>query len=93
MQNIPLQDIDLIASKVLEKLEDCRSGTYCEERLGMTMEEHAKHHQAVRDFIEMQKRKQELYQKVSVNVLGWGIMGLITALGYVTWEWLKGQLK
>lgn len=52
------------------------------EYSGMSTEEHREHHEALGLFIEREKRRQDHWDKVNQQVSGWGIVSIISAVGF-----------
>jgi hypothetical protein len=42
---------------------------------------HTEHHDFIQILIEREERKKERWEKVKTQVLGWGIIGMIGAMG------------
>ena len=50
---------------------------------------HEEHHEFVRMLIKKEERKKERWEKVKTQVLGWGIVALIGAVG----TWVATHIK
>lgn len=59
----------------------------------LSPEEHREHHEALAAWIEAQKARQQLFQKITAHVFGWFIVAAITGLGYAVWNFLKVTFK
>lgn len=63
---------------------------------GITPEEHAEHHHAIRTWIDRENRKAERAEKIKTQVGGWFIvtlLGGIGTLGYHALKYLQEHLK
>ena len=52
---------------------------------------HLLHHDWIRHQLEKEKIVMQRNEAITRHVVGWGIVGLITALGTIVWNWLKGN--
>jgi len=43
---------------------------------------HSDHHRFVEEWIEERKRKEERYERLRQQVIGWGIITVLTGVGY-----------
>jgi hypothetical protein len=55
-------------------------------------EEHREHHEFISHWIERQRRKEEIFEKVKAQLAGWGVITMLGAIGYTVWEWLKRNM-
>ena len=65
--------------------------------VSIAAEQHVEHHAFLESWIAKEKRKQELYEKVKANVMGWGIVSLILTtiggLGAAALEFFRSHVK
>jgi hypothetical protein len=54
---------------------------------------HADHHEWIARMIEHDKIKRERLEKIKTQVFGWGILTILSAVGYAVWEGTKVLLK
>jgi len=57
--------------------------TALEERSRVDIATHSEHHEFIQRFIEEQDRKQEMWETIKSQVLGWGIIAIVGTLGTV----------
>lgn len=55
-------------------------------------EEHRTHHEFLGIWIEREKRKIEMIEKVKAQLAGWGAIAAIGGLVFALWEWAKRNL-
>lgn len=48
---------------------------------------HSEHHEFIERMIKKEERRQEIWDKVKAQVLGWGIVAIIGSIG----AWILGQ--
>ena len=60
--------------------------------LGVPTDEHIEHHQFMSEWIEVQKRRQDLKEHVLKKVLGFVVISAICGIGYAIWEAAKRSL-
>ncbi len=56
---------------------------------GLSPEEHADHHATFRTWIERENRKAERNEKIKAQVGGWGIVTVLSGIGYAVFEGAK----
>ncbi|MDE3022910.1 MAG: hypothetical protein KGI54_13810 [Pseudomonadota bacterium] len=56
-------------------------------------EVHAEHHEFIKSFIEREKVKAERWEKIRVQVTGWGIVVVLGAIGTIVYNSLWASLK
>jgi hypothetical protein len=54
---------------------------------------HSEHHDFISHWIEREKRKEEVYNKIKVQVGGWGIILVLSGIGYAVWEWIRSAVR
>jgi hypothetical protein len=54
---------------------------------------HSEHHDFIAHWIEREKRKEEVYNKIKVQVGGWGIILVLSGIGYAVWEWIRSAVR
>lgn len=73
--------------------EDVRAITLAFEAFrSVPFEEHREHHEFIAMWIEREKRKIEMAEKVKAQLAGWGVITLLGGIGYAVWEWVKRHL-
>jgi hypothetical protein len=64
-----------------------------EKRRNVSQETHKEHHDFIQQWIDREKRRQELYEKVKAQVVGWGvisgILSMVAGLGLLVRDWLQ----
>ncbi len=54
---------------------------------------HAKHHTLLERLIEQQERRMRFYDRVKQQVAGWGVITVLGAIGYMTYEYVVGLVR
>jgi len=54
---------------------------------------HLEHHQFIGEWIKRTRRRAETMEKVKAQVGGWGVIVLLSGIGYSVWEWIRNSLK
>lgn len=54
---------------------------------------HLEHHDYISALIVREQKRAELYEKLKAHVLGWGIVGIVTGLGYALLSWFRDHMK
>jgi len=52
-----------------------------ESRAKVNNELHTEHHAFIESLIKREERKSQMWQKIKTQVLGWGILGVVGAIG------------
>jgi|LakMenEpi03Aug12_release.lakeMendotaPanAssembly.Ray.scaffolds.fasta_scaffold25435_3 hypothetical protein len=60
-----------------------------EQHESVTAATHAEHHEFIRAMIAREKVKAERWEAIQKQVLGWGVIALIGAIGHAVSEHLK----
>lgn len=79
-----LTDEDLAA--IIERMNTDRP-------LPLASEIHQEHHEFIGAWIQREKRKQELWEKVKAQVFGWGVIAALGGIAYAVYEWARNHLK
>ena len=59
----------------------------------LSRDEHAEHHQTFKTWIERENRRAETREKIRAQVGGWGIVTVLSAIGYAAFEGAKALLR
>jgi len=62
-------------------------GKELDRRRGQEIE-HKEHHAFVQKMIEREERKQEMWEKIKAQVLGWGVIALVGGIGTAVYNYL-----
>lgn len=62
------------------------------ERLRIDEAKHRKHHAFIELLQSREQRKQERYESIKRQVIGWSVITGIGLLGYAAWEWVIQSL-
>jgi len=54
---------------------------------------HREHHEAVQRWIERENEKARITAKVKAQIFGWGIISIISAVGWAVWNAVKFLVK
>ena len=63
-----------------------------DQRRAVEESEHAEHHQYIREQIEGQRERRELYAELRKHLVKWGAVGVISFVGMACWYWLRNHL-
>lgn len=63
------------------------------ERKGVDEATHSAHHKFVADEIDARARRQEIRDKVRAQVMGWGLISILAAIGAGAYQLLKAGVK
>lgn len=64
-----------------------------DERKSISESTHRRDHEFVGDLVARAKRKNERFEKVKTNVLGWLVITIILGAGSVVWQWFIHLMK
>lgn len=56
---------------------------------GLDPVEHREQHEALAAWIEAQKARRQLFQKITAHVFGWAVIAVVTGIGYSVWHYFK----
>lgn len=64
-----------------------------DKRRNVSESQHKEHHAFIQQWIDKEKRRLELLEKVKAQVIGWGVIsalvGMVTALGLLVKDWMQ----
>ncbi len=64
-----------------------------QQHMAIDAEIHAKHHNLLERLIEQQDRRMRFYDRVKQQVAGWGVITMLGAIGYMTYEYFVGVVR
>ena len=56
------------------------------------LEDHADHHRWITAQISLEEKKAEFWRGMSAHVAKWGVVSVLTIIGYLVWDGLKHRL-
>jgi len=54
---------------------------------------HMEHHQFISEWIVRSRRRAEMFDKIRTQVGGWGVIAVLSGIGYAVWEWVRTHLR
>lgn len=77
------EDVQRVAAALSEILNERRS---VEET------EHAEHHLFIREQIERERERREMYADLRRHLVKWGAVGVISFFGMAAWYWVRNHI-
>lgn len=57
------------------------------------IESHRPHHEFIARWIERERRRDEMWEKIKVQVGGWAVIAFLGGIGLAAWQFVKAHLK